>query len=78
MALAGWLSWLEPCPIHQNVAGSIPSQGTYRRQLINVSHIYVSFSFSLSLPSSVSKINLKKISSALAGVAQWVECGVGL
>ena len=24
-----WLSWLEYCPIHQKVAGSIPSQVTY-------------------------------------------------
>ena len=28
-ALAQWLSWLEHCPIHQKVAGSIPSQGTF-------------------------------------------------
>ena len=28
-ALAGWLSWLEHRPIHQNVAGSICGQGTY-------------------------------------------------
>ena len=27
--LAGWLSWLEHCPIHQKVKGSFPSQGTY-------------------------------------------------
>ena len=43
MALAGWLSWLEHYPIYHKVAGSIPSQGTYRGQLINVS-------VSLSLP----------------------------
>ena len=24
-----WLSWLEPCPVDQNVAGSIPGQGTH-------------------------------------------------
>ena len=29
LALAGWLSWLEHHPLHQKVAGSIPSQGTY-------------------------------------------------
>ena len=28
-AHAGWLSWLEPLPIHQKVAGSIPGQGAY-------------------------------------------------
>ena len=27
--LAGWLSWMEHCPVHQNVVGSIPGQGTY-------------------------------------------------
>lgn len=27
MALAGWLSWLAPCPGHPKVAGSIPDQG---------------------------------------------------
>ena len=27
--LARWLSWLESCPIHQKVVGSIPTQGTY-------------------------------------------------
>ena len=32
-----WISWLEHCPIHQKIAGSIPSHGTYRRQSINVS-----------------------------------------
>ena len=29
MALAVWLSWLQHCPVHQKVAGSIPSQDTY-------------------------------------------------
>ena len=28
-ALARWLSWLEHCPIHQKVVGSIFGQGTY-------------------------------------------------
>nr|KAF6360086.1 hypothetical protein mMyoMyo1_011044 [Myotis myotis] len=27
LALAGWLTWLEHCPMHQKVEGSIPSQG---------------------------------------------------
>ena len=27
--LAGWLSWLERHPVHQRVAGLIPSQCTY-------------------------------------------------
>ena len=26
LALAGWLIWLECCPMHQKIAGSIPSQ----------------------------------------------------
>ena len=30
IALARWLTWLERHPIHQKVAGSIPSQGIYR------------------------------------------------
>ena len=29
VALARWFSWLEHRPIHQKVAGSIPSHGTY-------------------------------------------------
>ena len=29
-ALAGWLCWLEHCPVHQNIGGSIPSHGTHR------------------------------------------------
>ena len=29
LALAGWLNWLECCPVHQMIAGSIPHQGTY-------------------------------------------------
>ena len=28
-ALAGWLSWLECCPIQQKIVGLIPGQGTY-------------------------------------------------
>ena len=26
MVLVGWLNWLEHCPVHQKVVGSIPSQ----------------------------------------------------
>ena len=59
-ALARLLSWLEHRPIHQNVAGSIPNQGMYERQPINVSLSHWCFSpfLSPSLPrSSLSKIN---------------------
>ena len=28
-ALARWFSWLECCPLHQRIVGSIPGQGTY-------------------------------------------------
>ena len=28
-SMGGWLSWLECGPIHQNVAGLTPGQGTY-------------------------------------------------
>ena len=28
-ALAEWLSGLECCPVHQSIAGLIPSQGSY-------------------------------------------------
>ena len=28
-ALAGWLSLLDHCPVHQNVVGSVPVQGTH-------------------------------------------------
>ena len=32
VALAGWLCWLEPCPVNQNnVVGSDPGRGAYRR-----------------------------------------------
>ena len=73
IALARRLSWLEHHPVHQNVIGSIPGQGTnlgcefdprLRRtqeaaDLMSLSHIDVSFSPSISLP----PISLKKISS---------------
>ena len=58
-----WLSWLEHCPIHQKVGGSIPSQGTYlgcvgsvsgqgayvRQALMFLSHTDVSLSLPFSL-----------------------------
>ena len=53
--LAGWLSWLECLLIHQNVVGSIPSQGTYLGFGLNPwsGHVWEStdqcFSISLSL-----------------------------
>ena len=58
--LVGYLSCLEHCPVHQKVAGLIPSQskylgffilgqGIYRGQPIHVSLSHWSFSFSLSL-----------------------------
>ena len=43
-ALAGWLARLACHLVHQNVAGSILSWGTYGRQPIDVSHINVSLS----------------------------------
>ena len=58
--LARWLSWLEHCPIHQKVAGSIPSQGTYVGSTFNPQSgsiweaTYVSFSLSLSHSLSLS------------------------
>ena len=54
-ALAGWLSWLEHHPVHQKVAGSMPSQDVYRRQPIDVSLSQRCFSLSLSLSLSLSK-----------------------
>lgn len=56
-ALAGWLSRLEPHPLHGKVSGSIPSPGVYGRQPINTS---LSMDDSLSLPSSCSKNQFKK------------------
>ena len=61
----GWLSWLEHCPVHHKVtgsvpcentievAGSIPGWGAYRRQLINVSLS----ALPLTPTSSLTKIN---------------------
>ena len=68
-ALAGLLSGLEHCPIHQKVVGSIPGQGTYvgsrynappgmyRRQLISVCLSHRCFSLYLFLPPPLSKIS---------------------
>ena len=70
----GWrLSWLQHCPVHQNVVGSIPvrahtyvmgsvlGQGAYGRQPIDASLSHLSLSLFLCLclppPSSVSTIN---------------------
>ena len=64
-ALPGWLSSLEPQPVHQGFVSSIPGQGTYLgahvggSQLMFLSHIDVT---PLSLP--VSKINKYNISSS--------------
>ena len=44
LTLARLLSWLECHPIHQKVVGLIPSQGTYRRQLVKVSLSHWCFS----------------------------------
>ena len=60
-ALAQWLSWLKHRPTNRlcvqslvracaRVAGSIPSRGTYRRQVIDVSLSHRCLSLSLSLP----------------------------
>ena len=47
--MAGWLSWLEHCPVQQKVAGLIPGRGTYRRSLIKfLFHINVPLPLSLS------------------------------
>lgn len=66
--LAGLLSWLECQPERQKVAGSvhgqgsdlgfggwIPGQGTYGRQTIDISHIYVSLSKKLMKTSLLKK-----------------------
>ena len=59
-ALAGWLTWLECCPIHQKLGGSIPGQGTYLgcRFDSQLGCIWeaTNWCFSLSLPSTISKI----------------------
>ena len=43
--------------MYQGAIGSIPSQGTYGRQPINVSHIDVSLSISLSLREDLNDLN---------------------
>ena len=65
-----WLSFLEHCPVHLKVTGSIPGQGTYlgckfdpqSGCIWEATNRYFSLtlmflSLSLSLPSSFSKIN---------------------
>ena len=54
-----WLSWLKHHPIHQKVVGLIPGQGSYKRQPIDVSHVSVSLSLSLSLISTPLLLSLK-------------------
>lgn len=57
-ALAQWLSWLEPHPLHQKVEGLIPGSDGYRRQLIGFPHIDVSLSLARSFPLKfISKIS---------------------
>ena len=57
IACPGWVSQLlEHRLVYQKVAGSIPGQGTYGRQLINV----VFFITLVFLPSSLSQI-IKRI-----------------
>lgn len=70
IALAGWLSRLQHCPVHEKFAGLIPDQGTFlhcgvnpqsgegvdERQLIHIS-LSLSFHFlSPSLPVKSNKI----------------------
>ena len=69
IALVGWLNWLEHHPIHQKIAGLIPSQETYLGCVFDpmsghiweatnrcFCHINVSLSLSLSLSlSTISK-----------------------
>ena len=67
LPLAGWLSWLEHCPVRQKFVGSIPNQGTclglgslpgqdaWERQPIDVAHVDVSHSLCLHPSSSLSK-----------------------
>lgn len=51
--------------ITRSRGGSIPRQGAWERQLIDVSHVAVSLFLSL-----------KSIKTALAGVGQWLEHGL--
>ena len=57
-ALARWLSWLGRHPVHQKVAGLIPSRGVYGKQSIEVSLSHQCFSFSLSFFLSLKSINI--------------------
>ena len=60
MALAGWLSWLECHPVHQEVAGSIPGWACMggNRSII-LSHANVSFSLFLPLSLKLTYPQLK-------------------
>ena len=62
-ALAKWLCWLDHCPMHQKVVGSISSQGTYlgfvfdsqSRHVWEVTDVSLLLSLSLSLSLSFSR-----------------------
>ena len=67
LALAGWLKWLEHCPVPQRVVDSIPGQGTspgcgfdlFEAHMGGNQSMFLSYigvSLSLSFPSSPSKI----------------------
>ena len=57
LVVAGCFSCLECCPVHQKVTSSIPGQGTYGRQLIDVSVLHCCWSL-LSLPLSLKSTNI--------------------
>ena len=67
-----WLSWLKSCMIRQNVAGSVPAQGTYPGfrfdpqswcvgEATDLFFFLTSIFLSLSLPFSLSKTNKKHV-----------------
>ena len=58
LALAGWVSGLECCPAYGKAAGSIPGQGTHRRQPVDVSFSTLTLTFSLSLSLFLKPINV--------------------
>ena len=62
MALAGVAQLVGHPPANQKVVGSVPNQGTCRRQptAVSLSHWYFSPSFSCSLPLSVESLKKKK------------------
>ena len=82
-ALAGWVSWLEHCPVHQKVVGSIPSQDIYpgcrfdpcsrfvreaTDRCFSLTSLSLSHSLSLSLCSSLS--HLLPPSSSLSSLSK--------